>query len=72
MSYGGGVKYALNEYLELRADLRQYLVFSVRGLAARELQRQAEARTGVDLPDELTEDSTVRYGELSLGLNFKF
>ena len=72
LSYGGGIKYALNEYLELRADLRQYLVFSVRGLAARELQRQAEARTGVDLPDELTEDSTVRYGELSLGLGFKF
>ena len=72
LSYGGGIKYALNEYLELRADLRQYLVFSVRGLAARELQRRAEARAGVDLPDELTEDSTVQYGELSLGLGFRF
>lgn len=72
LSYGGGIKYALNEYLELRADLRRYLVFSVRGLAARELQRRAEARAGVDLPDELTEDSTVQYGELSLGLGFRF
>ena len=72
LSYGGGIKYSLNEYLELRADLRQYLVFSVRGLAARELQRQAEARAGVDLPDELTEDSTVQYAELSLGLGFRF
>ncbi len=71
-SYGGGIKYALNEYLELRADLRQYLVFSVKGLAARELQRQAEARTGVDLPDDLTQDSTVRYGEFSLGMGFTF
>ena len=71
-SYGGGIKYGLNEYMELRADLRHYLVFSVRGLAARELQRQAEARMGEDLPDELTEDGTVRYGEFSLGLGFKF
>ena len=72
LSYGGGIKYALNEYLELRADLRRYIVFSVKGLAARELQRQAEARAGVDLPDELTEDSTVQYGEFSLGLGFRF
>ena len=33
LSYGLGVKYALSDRLELRADVRQYLVFSVTGYA---------------------------------------
>ncbi len=63
LSYGGGIRYSLNERVDLRADLRQYLVFSVAGLAAEQLQKQA----GLE-----PEESTVRYNELSAGVNFRF
>ena len=68
-SYGGGVRYALNEKLSLRADLRQYVVFSVTGIAKQQLAKELEQQTGVAVP---TEDSTVQYNELSIGLSFKF
>lgn len=71
LSYGGGVRYALNERLDLRFDLRQYLVFSVKGIAADQLQEQLEDQTGQDIPD-LTKNRTVRHNELSLGICAKF
>jgi hypothetical protein len=68
-SYGGGVRYELNNRVDLRADVRQYVVFSVAGLAADALVDQIEDSSGVDLP---VEDSTVSYEEVSIGLNFRF
>ena len=66
-SYGGGVRYGLNDRLDLRADLRQYMVFSVTGLAKEAVIGQVEEAVGVELSDE----STVTYEELSVGLNFR-
>jgi len=71
ISYGAGIKYQLGDRLDFRADLRQYLVFSVKGLAAQQAQKQLEEKTGVDVPD-LEEDSTVQYNELSIGVSFRF
>lgn len=71
LSYGGGVRYALSDRLDLRVDLRQYLVFSVKGVAADQLQQQVQAQVGVEVPD-LTKDRTVRHNELSLGVCAKF
>ena len=68
-SYGGGIRYGLNERLDLRADLRQYIVFSVSGLAKQKAAERLGENLGVDLP---VEDSTVQYNELSVGLNFRF
>ena len=62
-SYGCGVRYALNDRLSVRGDLRQYVVFSVTGLAAQQVASQADV--------DLTDDSTVQYNELTIGLNIK-
>jgi opacity protein-like surface antigen len=84
LSYGGGVRYALGDRLNLRLDLRQYSVFSVTalatGLAAEALQDQLkdqlEDEIGIDLPEggagNLIKDKTVQYNELSLGVIFSF
>ena len=83
-SYGGGARYALNDKLSLRVDLRRYSVFSVTALATNALKDQIaseiEGETGVEVPagaiDELvnsgTEDKTVAHSEISIGLNFSF
>ena len=68
-SYGGGVRYGLNNRIDLRADLRQYVVFSVAGLAQDAFVDRVEGASGVELP---VEDSTVSYEEVSVGLNFRF
>jgi len=68
-SYGGGARYGLNDRLDLRADLRQYIVFSVTGLAKDAMTQRAEDAIGVDLP---VEESTVSYEEISVGINFRF
>ncbi|MEW6753742.1 MAG: outer membrane beta-barrel protein [Candidatus Latescibacterota bacterium] len=65
LSYGGGLRYAFSPRLDVRADARRYVVLSVRGLAARELENQ----TGVEVPGD---KDTVTYDELSLGVSFAF
>lgn len=73
-SYGLGARKAINDRLDLRVDLRQYAVFSVKGIVVQKLQEQAageiQDRTGLQLPVE--KEKTVRYEELSLGVNFRF
>ena len=64
-SYGAGIRYGLNERLDLRADVRQYIVFSVTGLAKKQLADEAGLPLEVD-------DGTVQYNELSVGVNFQF
>ena len=83
-SYGGGARYALNEKLSLRVDLRRYSVFSVTSLiadaATDALRDQVEDEIGTDVPegaiDELTnpgtKDKTVAHSEISIGINFSF
>jgi opacity protein-like surface antigen len=63
-SYGGGARYALNDKIDLRLDVRQYIVFSVQGIAAEQVRRQ------VNIP--AANDGTVKYNELSIGVSFKF
>ena len=63
VSYGGGAHYALSDRFSLRLDLRQYLVLSVKGLAA----SQAASQVGLEADDE-----TVQYTEMSLGVNVAF
>ena len=72
LSYGGGIRYGLNKRLDLRADLRQYLVFSVAGLVkAKVAEEVGEQVDGiVELPT--VDDGTVRYNELSVGVNIRF
>ena len=72
LSYGGGIRYGLNKRLDLRADLRQYLVFSVAGLVKEKAAEKAGEVVGdvVELPP--VEDGTVRYNELSVGVNIRF
>lgn len=73
-SYGLGARKAINDRLDIRFDLRQYSVFSVKGIVTQKLQESAagqlEDLTGVALPVE--KEKTVRYEELSLGVNFRF
>ena len=71
LSYGAGVRYSLNSRLYLRADLRQYVVFSVAGVAKKKLAEELEAQTGVDT-SQLTDDDTVQYDEFSVGVSFAF
>ena len=71
-SYGFGGLYELGDRFDLRVDIRQYSVFSVKALASRVLQDEVEDRVGVELPGSLVEDQTVQYNELSVGLNFHF
>ena len=70
LSYGGGVRYELTSRLDLRVDIRQYLVFSVSGVAASQLSQQLEQQTGQNIPQ--SDDSTVQYNELTAGIAFKF
>ena len=73
LSYGAGVKYVLAERLDLRVDFRQYLVFSVKGLAQEQLTRQLEDEIGMEIPDQLEpEDNTVQYNEFSVGVSIRF
>lgn len=73
LSYGAGVKYGLAEKLDLRVDFRQYLVFSVKGLAQEQLTRQLEDEIGMDIPDQFEpEDNTVQYNEFSIGVSIRF
>lgn len=73
LSYGLGVKYGLGDRLDLRVDFRQYLVFSVKGLAQEQLTRQLEDEIGMDIPDQLEpKDNTVQYNEFSIGVNIRF
>ena len=71
VSYGAGVRYALNDRIDARFDLRQYQVFSVTGA----LQDAAiEELAGEEVSDLLseTEENTVTYGEMSVGVVFRF
>ena len=70
LSYGGGLRYRLADQLDIRVDLRQYLVFSVTGVALAAAADQVGEETGVSLPEP--EDSTVRYNELSVGIVLNF
>jgi opacity protein-like surface antigen len=73
LSYGAGVKYGLAEKLDLRVDFRQYLVFSVKGLAQERLTQQLEDEIGMEIPDQLKpEDNTVQYNEFSIGVSIRF
>ncbi|MCY3776401.1 MAG: outer membrane beta-barrel protein [Candidatus Aminicenantes bacterium] len=69
LSYGGGIRYRVQERLDIRFDLRQYLVFSVRGAVFAEASRQVEEVMGADLG---TEDYTVQYNEISAGIVVNF
>jgi len=64
-SYGVGLRYALSERMDLRADIRQYQVFSVAGVASAALEHE----TGVEIRSE---DSTVQYSEMSVGFVINF
>lgn len=64
-SWGGGLRYSLSERLDLRADFRQYVVFSVTGVAL----KAAAAEAGVPLEEE---DNTVQHNKISLGVSLKF
>jgi opacity protein-like surface antigen len=72
LSYGAGARYALADKLDVRVDLRQYSVFSVKALAAQKLQERVEQQVGMALPGELVKKKTVQYNELSAGVNFRF
>lgn len=63
-SYGAGVRYALNERIDWRFDVRQYQVFSVKGAVI----NKALEGTVLEQPKE----HTVTYGELSAGVVFRF
>ena len=67
LSYGGGVRYELSSRMDVRLDLRQYLVFSVTGIAQNAVQAKLEDQVGADL-----KDSTVQYNELTVGVSFNF
>lgn len=69
LSYGGGIRYRVQERLDIRFDLRQYQVFSVRGAVVAETSRQVEEITGADLE---TGDYTVQYSEISAGIVLNF
>lgn len=75
-SYGAGARYALNERIDARVDLRQYQVFSVRGAIAREAAEQvgdqAGGQVGELARDLVPKEKTVQYSELSAGVVFRF
>ena len=64
-SWGGGLRYGLSDRLDLRADFRQFVVFSVTGVAL----RAAAAEAGVPLEEK---DNTVKHNKISLGVSVKF
>jgi opacity protein-like surface antigen len=69
LSYGGGIRYQVQERFDIRFDLRQYQVFSVRGAVVAEAARQVEEISGADLE---TEDYIAQYNEISAGIVFNF
>ena len=69
LSYGGGIRYQVQERFDIRFDLRQYQVFSVRGAVVAEAARQVEEISGADLD---TEDYIAQYNEISAGIVFNF
>jgi opacity protein-like surface antigen len=69
LSYGGGIRYQVQERFDIRFDLRQYQVFSVRGAVVAEAARQVEEISGADLE---TEDYIAQYNEISAGIVIKF
>ena len=83
-SYGGGARYALNDKLSLRVDIRRYSVFSVTALAKDafndQILNEIEDEIGLEVPegaaDQLlnnsTEDKTVAHNEFSIGINISF
>lgn len=62
-SYGAGVRYALNERIDGRVDLRQYQVLSVKSIVESEVAGQL----GYD-----KKKRTVQHTELSVGVVFRF
>lgn len=64
LSYGGGIRYALGDRLGVRVDIRQYQVFSVAGVVAAAVEEA--------VGEDLSEDHTVQYNELSMGVVFSF
>lgn len=72
-SYGAGVRYALNERIDGRVDIRQYQVFSVTGAVTDAvIDEIADDVGGGDLLPDRTKERTVTYGEVSVGVVFRF
>jgi opacity protein-like surface antigen len=72
-SYGGGVRYALNDRIDGRFDVRLYQVFSVTGALTDAAIDQIVDEAGVgELVPQQTEENTVTYSELSVGIVFRF
>ena len=73
-SYGVGARKSLGGRLDLRVDMRQYAVFSVKSFITAKAQEQiAEQLQGqVELQVPVEKKKTVLYEELSLGVSFRF
>ena len=69
-SYGGGLRFRVADRLDVRLDLRQYQVLSVKGVVEAQLTEQLEELTGTELPP--TKDNTVQYNEATVGLVINF
>ena len=67
-SCGAGVRYALNDRIDGRFDVRQYQVFSVTGAVISQVADEAGGLVG----DLVEDESTVTYGEISVGVVFRF
>ncbi len=65
-SYGAGVRYALNERIDGRFDVRQYQVFSVKGAVINRVAEDAGVGALIE------EENTVTYSEMSVGVVFRF
>jgi opacity protein-like surface antigen len=71
-SYGLGARYPVTSRLDVRLDLRQYAVFSVKGfLIDKAAEQVAQATSGL-VPSAREKTSTTLYKEISLGLTAKF
>ena len=72
-SYGAGVRYALNDRIDGRFDLRQYQVFSVTGaLTEAAIDKVIDESGAGDLVPKRTKKNTVTYSEMSVGVVFRF
>tara|TARA_B100000686_G_C16775444_1_gene968105 strand:- start:2154 stop:2777 length:624 start_codon:yes stop_codon:yes gene_type:complete len=63
VSYGGGIRYRLQDRIDVRIDVRQYQVFSVTGAV---IEKATSTITNE------TADNTVQYNELSVGVVINF
>ena len=63
VSYGGGIRYRLQDRIDVRIDVRQYQVFSVTGAV---IEKATSTITNE------TSDNTVQYNELSVGVVINF